>query len=199
VHASLLTAAVVATLQSPRAHVVVSPPDTIIYVAPPRPAAPVGEANGGCIDMCVQVPPIKWSPSPAIPGVDVVPNSTVLEHLIGGGASLIGSASPEGGPPDGIFTEATVDRIVMPRRDNPQPEYPRRLRAAGLDGSVVARFVVDTAGRVERGSIEILQATHGLFADAVREWLPRTGYSPAESAGRRVRQLVEQRIAFTLR
>jgi hypothetical protein len=68
-----------------------------------------------------------------------------------------------------------------------------------VEGDVVARFVVDTLGRVEPGSIAILAATHALFAAEVRAWLSRTRYRPAEYEGRVVRQLVEQRIGFALR
>jgi hypothetical protein len=38
-----------------------------------------------------------------------------------------------------------------------------------------------------------------VFGDAVRKWLLRTRYVPAATNGRRVRQLVQQQVAFTLR
>jgi protein TonB len=64
---------------------------------------------------------------------------------------------------------------------------------------VVARFIVDTLGHVDPGSISILASTHALFADEVRRWLARTRYAPAMHAGGNVRQLVEQRFEFALR
>ena len=64
---------------------------------------------------------------------------------------------------------------------------------------MVARFVVDSAGRVAPGSLEIVRATHELFADAVRVALERTRFVPAERAGRPVAQLVEERFGFELR
>lgn len=60
------------------------------------------------------------------------------------------------------------------------------------------RFVVDSAGHIETPTIEIAQARHALFGASVRQWLPRTRYSPALVNGRAVRQLVQQRIEFTL-
>jgi TonB family protein len=81
---------------------------------------------------------------------------------------------------------------------NGQPEYPAMLRQVAAEGDVHVRFVVDTAGRVEPTSIEILRASHPLFGAAVQRWLSRNRYVPAEVSGSRVRQLVEQRIAFTL-
>jgi len=53
--------------------------------------------------------------------------------------------------------------------------------------------------RVEPASVEILRALHDLFAEAVRRWLTRTRYSPAQASGVEVRQLVEQRVEFDLR
>lgn len=98
----------------------------------------------------------------------------------------------------GVFDARAVDRAVLPMATNRSPEYPSMLRSAGIRGEVLVRFVVDTTGRVEPSSVEIHQASHDLFADAVHRWLPRTRYVPAEVAGRPVRQLVEQRVEFTL-
>jgi TonB family protein len=99
---------------------------------------------------------------------------------------------------DSIYTAPAVDKAVMPHAGNPVPAYPPSLRAASIEGSVVARFVVDTAGRAEPKSITFAEATHPLFADAVRQALLRSRYLPALVDGRPVRQLVEQRFAFAL-
>jgi TonB family protein len=99
---------------------------------------------------------------------------------------------------DSIYTAPAVDKAVMPHAGNPVPAYPPSLRAASIEGSVVARFVVDTAGRAEPKSITVAEATHPLFADAVRKALLRSRYLPALVDGRPVRQLVEQRFAFAL-
>lgn len=64
---------------------------------------------------------------------------------------------------------------------------------------VVVRFVVDSAGRTEPGTIQIVRETHSLFGESVRHWLAGMRYQPAELGGTRVRQLVEQRVEFTLR
>ena len=86
----------------------------------------------------------------------------------------------------------------MPRPGNPAPAYPPALRAAQIEGSVLARFVVDTTGRAEPASISFPEATHEQFAEAVRQSLLRSRYLPAIVSERPVRQLVEQRFAFTL-
>jgi TonB family protein len=76
------------------------------------------------------------------------------------------------------------------------PRYPLALERAGVAGDVVAQFIVDTAGRVERGSITILHTSHSGFATAVRERLGALRFVPARARGKLVRQLVEQRFLF---
>jgi protein TonB len=114
----------------------------------------------------------------------------------------LAEAGPWSGRPDeasgAVFTAPAVERPAAPRADNPAPAYPVSLRSASLEGIVVARFVVDTTGRAEPESITFTAATHPLFAEAVREALLRSRYLPALIRNRPVRQLVEQRFAFTL-
>lgn len=94
-------------------------------------------------------------------------------------------------------TIATVDRVAF-LVGPPRPRYPERLRAAGVTGRVVARFVVDTLGRVEPASIVIRESSHDLFVEAVRATLPALTFVPAEAGGRRVRMLVELPFEFRL-
>jgi protein TonB len=94
-------------------------------------------------------------------------------------------------------TLATVDRgaaLVSPLR----PQYPERLRAAGVTGRVVVRLVVDTLGRVEPASVAIRESAHDLFAQAVRAVIPSLRFVPAEAGGRRVRMLVDLPFEFRL-
>jgi protein TonB len=94
---------------------------------------------------------------------------------------------------------AAVDREVMPHPTNPSPRYPSDLRAARIEGRVIARFVVDTTGRVIMGSVTVEASTHPAFSDAVIEALSRSRFTPAELRGRKVQQLVSQPFVFVLR
>jgi TonB family protein len=78
------------------------------------------------------------------------------------------------------------------------PAYPDLLRTDGPDGLVVVRFVVDTLGKVERPSLDVLAATHPLFLASVRTALERLRFLPASFSGRRVRVRMEQRFEFHL-
>jgi TonB family protein len=79
-----------------------------------------------------------------------------------------------------------------------QLSFPPPLFAARVPGLVVAEFVVDSAGRVEDGSVGIVSSTAPLFTDAVRVALASASYVPAIKGGRPVRQLVQQRFRFDI-
>ena len=137
------------------------------------------------IDPSTIAPPTDWSTHMPTPPV-TAPGGT------GTGASS--------GPADGGAWDAdAVDRAVVSRAGNPAPEYPLMLRAAHVEGHVDVRFIVDTLGRAEPNSIQVLASVHPRFSDAVREAILHSRYTPAEAHGVRVRQVVEQRFEFELK
>jgi hypothetical protein len=71
------------------------------------------------------------------------------------------------------------------------------LRELGLDGGAVARFVVDETGGVDVSSFGAVLATDPLFASAVRDVVGRWRFTPAESNGTPVKQIVQMRVRFT--
>ena len=99
---------------------------------------------------------------------------------------------------DSPLRENQVEKSVIAIPGTATPRYPPMLQSAGLEGDVRAQFVVDTLGRVERGSVQVLETSHDLFATAVREALARARFQPAEVGGRHVRQLVEQTFTFRI-
>ena len=101
---------------------------------------------------------------------------------------------------EGVALDArSVDRQAEALAGTRPPDYPDALRASGVQGAVVAQFVVDTAGRVEPGSIEVTSSTNPLFAQSVRSALIAARFRPAEVRGAPVRQLVQQSFSFVLR
>lgn len=110
------------------------------------------------------------------------------------GASGAASAGGADGAP--LSALAVDEEVVV--RSAATPRYPSMLASAGIEGVVLARFVVDTLGRVERGSVEISSDSHELFARSVREALERTRFEPARVRGRKVRQLVQQPFTFAI-
>ena len=91
-----------------------------------------------------------------------------------------------------------VDKPVLMMTGVAMPTYPAMLRSAGVAGAVLVEFVVDTLGRVEPGSLHVLQSDHDLFAASVREVVPRLRFMAAEARGRKVRQLVRLPFRFDL-
>ena len=199
-HAGLITAAVLATAQAKPRLIDPVRPEPVVYVDPVQ-RAPREQAPAPTNDW-PRVPlhgPVIDVPRIPVPGPVDLSRTTIDPTVVG---EIRGSPVAPGfpsAPAGGIYSEATVERTVIPWASNPTPAYPSQLRATGLQGTVVVRFVVDTTGTVEQGSVAILESTHAVFADAVRAWLPRTRYFPAEVGGRHVRQLVQQRVEFTLR
>ncbi len=109
-----------------------------------------------------------------------------------------GTGTVEGRGADDVFPRDAVDRSVVLMPGSASPRYPELLRASGVQGGVMMEFVVDTAGRAEPGSLRVLQSDHPLFAEAVKSALIRMRFVPAEVAGRKVRQLVQQPFGFAL-
>lgn len=98
-----------------------------------------------------------------------------------------------------VFTEADVDTPARPDPSVPlEPMYPDSLYAAGATGWVLAEFVVMADGQVRWETIDIVTATHPLFGDAVRRALITSRFYPATRQGRRVSQVVQMPIRFTL-
>jgi periplasmic protein TonB len=95
------------------------------------------------------------------------------------------------------FDDSQVDKVVVPIT-NANPEYPSRLRSAGVTGSVQVRFIVDANGKVEPSSIKIVSTPHPDFVDGVKRALRNARFRPAEKNGTKVRQLVEQSFVFQL-
>ena len=61
------------------------------------------------------------------------------------------------------------------------------------------RFVVDTTGRVDPASVEVLESSHELFTAAVRETLARLRFVPAEYNGKKASVAAMMPFQFTLK
>ncbi len=103
----------------------------------------------------------------------------------GGGAQ---SASP-------VYADADVD--TPPRLANPTrtarlvaDSYPSEMRRSGVSGQAQVQFVVDTTGKVEPESIEVVLASGPAFAIAARSVAPKFEFTPGRANGQRVRTRV---------
>ena len=96
------------------------------------------------------------------------------------------------------YSALQVDEIVERYPSSAVPAYPPELSAQGKEGKVDATYVVDTAGRVDTTTIQVLQSDHPRFTESVRTALGEALFRPAKRAGQPVRQLVQQRFNFKL-
>jgi len=144
------------------------------------------------------VPKISVNVSPNLPPVDIP-----LADPSAGAASDFPVTPPGTGDPiapaaePSVYDAAEVESEVAVVSGF-RPEYPAALRAAGIEGRVVAQFVVTTEGKTDRESIRILSATNDLFAASVRQALIKSVFRPARIGSKRVPQLVQQLFVFKL-
>ena len=173
------------------------------------PKAPATPALVAPTKIAVSLPPVDLKAAPTIGDV-VVPN--VPEPAIKGGISREGSVKSDDGDDDGggrskgglgsgssgkAYEENQVERAVQVTRQ-PAPRYPDALKSVNVEGVVTMRFIVGPDGKVEPGSISVIDSPHKLFTESVRASLLNSRYRPAEVGGRPVRQLVEQAFTFKL-
>jgi protein TonB len=135
-----------------------------------------------------------------LPEIDLTRKPTSEPDWSGKGVEGGRDSGPVVAVPAGntVYAESQVEKPVMPLQGSPTPHYPEILKSAGVEGEVAVSFIVDTLGRAEPGSITILNSTHELFAAAVKTALPLMRFLPAETNGRKVRQLVQQPFKFTI-
>ena len=99
---------------------------------------------------------------------------------------------------DVVYSVLQVDETVQRYESSAAPVYPPELSARGTEGKVEAAYVVDTTGRVDTTTIQVMQSDDPRFTESVRTALAETRFRPAKRAGKAVRQLVQQRFRFKL-
>lgn len=163
------------------------PPDAVVAPPPPKGfqvlAAPVN------------IPDV-------IPEIDLSKALTNEDDFSGKGVAggvasgVVGGTGPVN--VDQPYFDFQVEKPVGAVPGGEGPRYPDILRSGGVEGQVLAQFVVDTTGRVEISSFRVLRSDHAMFEQAVRSALPRMRFFPAEIGGRKVKQLVQQPFVFAL-
>lgn len=207
-HTGLIVVAIAATANARTNHErpIVDP--TVVYIpqrTPDASARPVVKAARPAMRKPEEVSAAAPIVAPVtvateIPAITAVPTVTEVAAVTGAPSSAIpvGTGVSGGGEITGPLTASQVDKEVRALRTNRPPSYPELLRAQGIEGEVLARYVVDEKGRVDTRTLEVMSASTPAFANAVRSALERARFEPAEAAGRKVAQLVEQKFQFRL-
>ena len=137
----------------------------------------------------------------SIPDIDLSKKVTDEADFSGKGVAGGVAKGKEGGAvvqSDQPYFEFQVEKPVVPAPGSISPRYPDMLRQAGVEGEVLAQFVVDTTGKAEPGSLKILKSSHDMFVQSVKNALPNMKFIPAEVGGRKVKQLVQQPFTFSI-
>jgi len=81
-----------------------------------------------------------------------------------------------------------------------QPQYPLRLRNAGVQGSLMVSFIIDTMGRADVSSVRLIEgrSMHESFLSEVIKALGKTKFVSAEHRGVKVPVLVTRSYTFNI-
>jgi periplasmic protein TonB len=205
VHVVLIIVAAFATAAGASSESEPEDPTRIIWTQPPprpqgtvhpirlstAPSTNVSLANVAVsIDVPTSMPAVNL-PLGAIIADDFAPSS--------GPSSNTGNDSGISGPSDGgrAYTASEVE-VPVAALGGARPEYPAALRSSGMEGQVVAQFIVDETGGVLIESVTIVSATNSLFGESVRRTIPKMRFTAARIGSRPVPQLVQQLFVFRL-
>ena len=200
-HTALIALAVKATLQATQEKEKVEEKVSFVDVKkdePPPPKPPPQEAPPPPQSFQVLTAPVNI-PN-VLPDIDLSAKLTNESDFTGKGVQSAKAntgpvAKPEGDQP---YFEFMVEKPVTEASNTQRPRFPDILKSAGVEGEVLAQFVVDTSGHVEINSFKVLKTSHELFAASVRSALPGMRFIPAEVGQKRVRQLVQQPFVFAI-
>ncbi len=168
------------------------PPPKDVVVAPPPPK------GFQVLKAPIEIPDL-------LPPIDLSKSVTNENDFTGKGVAGGTSNGVEGGKGpvpvvqgDQPYFDFQVEKPVVMAPGGAGPTYPDMLRSAGIEGSVLALFVVDTTGRADMSTFKVLKSDNDLFSTAVKNALQRIRFLPAEVGGRKVKQLVQQPFQFSL-
>ena len=164
------------------------PPDAVAAPPPPK--------GFQVLSAPIEIPNI-------IPDIDLSKKVTDEADFSGKGVAGGVAKGVEGGKgpvPQGDqpYFDFQVEKPVVMAPGATGPAYPDMLRSAGIEGTVLAQFVVDTTGRADMSTFKVLKTDNDLFSTSVKNALARMKFLPAEVGGRKVKQLVQQPFQFSL-
>ena len=169
--------------------------DTIDLIVPQPPSRMAGP--GGGVAGPIPIPRVDWS---ANPGTIPVPAPALQPgELTPTFSTDWAPSSAVGGAGAGRSGGAGVAEFAPEVLSGPLPAYPDLLRQAGVEGQVVLEARVDSTGRVQKGSVSVVFATHPGFVEPARAALLATLFRPARVNGRAVAMLVRLPFAFAIR
>jgi protein TonB len=77
-----------------------------------------------------------------------------------------------------------------------QESYPADLKSRGVGGMVELQFVVDSKGKVDPGSVEVVDATQTALGEAAKRVVSKLDFSPGKLNGAAVKTKVVLPIIY---
>jgi len=192
-HAAVILGAIGATLKVARRDAAVRVDTAVVFLEPPGPSAPPPP------QLDVPVQGFQTVVVPAVIPTDIPPIN-LQEHFdprdFSGSGVEGGRASGVAPPQDEVYREEVVDEKPL-LLSAPPPPYPHLLSEAGVQGRVVLQAVVDTTGRLEPGSLKIVQTPNPGFNSPVKQWALKALFRPAMRQGRAVRVYVNLPLDYS--
>lgn len=115
---------------------------------------------------------------------------------------ITGSTAPSSLRSDSTFFEFQVQKPVATLQGGAFPRFPDSLRVAGVEGEVLAQFVVDGEGRPDTASFRVLKATRAGIRRRGSHRAPRDafltgdqGWPRGETARAAALQLCDREVA----
>ncbi len=217
IHALLLVGAVYASVAAPVEERAIEEEVTFLEVEEieerqPEPPPPPPEAPPP-----VAVPPPPQGFQELIPPLDlpdVIPDVD-LSHLAVDAADFSGvgiaggiAAGVEDGTPQNTAVDSTFVYEVAVLDSRPALSnasqvqrtlarlYPRMMLSAGIEGTVQVRFVVQSDGTVDPGSVEVTSTTNEQFSSATVRAIEDFRFVPGRYRGQNVHVLIEMPIQW---
>ncbi len=111
--------------------------------------------------------------------------------------------SAESQPPVTLHVAGDVYRVEdvqeRPRVvSGPPLTYPASLLLARITGRVVLEAVIDTTGRVQEGTVRVIESSDARFNDSAKDYLRAVRFTSARIAGRAVPVRFEMPVEFKL-
>jgi periplasmic protein TonB len=91
--------------------------------------------------------------------------------------------------PPKLSSSATAARLI-------QESYPSDLKNRGVGGMVELQFIVDDKGKVDPGTVEVVDATQTALGEAAKKVVSKLDFNPAKVNGTPVRVKVTLPIIY---
>jgi len=116
----------------------------------------------------------------------------------GGGAVIYWKLLEQVQGADDVLNESMVDEPPV-FLSGPPLVYPNLLRQAGIQGRVMVRAIIDTTGRAERASVQVIESPHPGFNQSAKNFVLEAQFRHGRFRGRPVRVLIEFPVEFRTR